>query len=146
MPFLAKWPGQIAPGTTAHTPIGLVDLLATCAAIAGADVPRGAGEDSVNRLPALRGRRDEARVAAPMVHHSGGDSYAVRDGRWKIIFRQLKGTHRARPTSGKGYLYDLRSDPFERNDVWNCHPDVVARLTRLMQAYEREAAIGTAKE
>ena len=55
MPFVARWPGRIAPGTVCDEPICLVDLLATCAAIIGEPMPDDAGPDSYNVLPALLG-------------------------------------------------------------------------------------------
>ena len=46
-----------APGVNDQT-VCLTDLLATCAALTGAKVPRDAGEDSFSFLPALTGADD----------------------------------------------------------------------------------------
>ena len=53
VPFLAGWRGHISPGVTTDHLVGLVDVLATIAAICGEPLPDGAGADSVNQLPAL---------------------------------------------------------------------------------------------
>ncbi len=54
-PFIARWPGKIKPGSESHELIGLVDMLATFAAVADAKVPADAGPDSFNVLPTLFG-------------------------------------------------------------------------------------------
>ena len=50
VPFLARWPGMISPGTVSRETICLTDLLATCAAILGRTLPADAGQDSYNIL------------------------------------------------------------------------------------------------
>ena len=36
VPFIARWPGVVTPGSVCDEPIGLNDLFATCAEIVGA--------------------------------------------------------------------------------------------------------------
>ena len=55
-PFIARWPGHIAPGTTSDDLVCLVDLAATAAAVAGEKLPDGAAPDSFNLLPTLLGQ------------------------------------------------------------------------------------------
>jgi len=58
VPFLARWPGVVAAGSTNGGLVCLTDLMATCAEIVGATLPENAGEDSVSLLPALRAARN----------------------------------------------------------------------------------------
>lgn len=53
VPMIARWPGIIKAGTIADQTVCLTDLMATCAAIIGTDLPSDAAEDSVNLLPVL---------------------------------------------------------------------------------------------
>ena len=55
MPFFARWPGQIEPGSRCDQTICLTDLLATCAETAGAERP-DAAKDSFTLLPWLLGK------------------------------------------------------------------------------------------
>src|SRR5690606_6971582 len=41
VPFIARWPGRIAAGTTSDATIYFPDVLPTLAALAGADLPAG---------------------------------------------------------------------------------------------------------
>ena len=54
VPFIVKWPGVVAPGTTSRRTVGLVDVLATVAELAGQQLGKDDGEDSVSFLPLLR--------------------------------------------------------------------------------------------
>ena len=133
VPFIAKWPGRIPAGTLSDEPISLVDLLATFAAIVGERLPNDSAEDSVNMLSALTGSETASLPRTAMVHHSGGGAFALREGRWKILFG--RGENRVEPTAGSGYLFDLLADPQETTDLWHEHPAVVERLTATMRRF-----------
>lgn len=122
VPFVARWPGRIAPGTVSEQTICLNDLLATCAEIVGERLPDDAGEDSVSILPALTGvARKPLRDIT--VHQSASGELAIRHGPWKLVF----------PRTNKRVLYDLATDLGETRDVADDHPEVVEQLTALMK-------------
>jgi len=122
-PFVARWPGQIEPGSVNHQTICLNDLLATCADILKAKLPDNSAEDSVSILPCLLGTATEP-VREATVHQAPG-GLAIRQGPWKLVF------HR----SGNRELFNLESDISETANVAAENEDVVKRLIRLMQSY-----------
>ena len=147
VPFLARWPGRIQPGTTSDETICHVDFIATCAELVGAKLPRDAGEDSYNILPAMTGEKREQPIREATVHHSGNGMFAIRQGRWKFI--QGKGSG---GWSGKGegtdppvQLYDLKNDPSENTNLCEENPDVVKRLTNLLEKYKRQGRSAPAR-
>jgi len=123
-PFLARWPGKIKPGSTCDDIICTNDIMATCADITGVKLPDNAGEDSASILPDLLGKA-QGPVHEAVVHQSGGGDLAIRQGQWKLVF--LKG--------GSRELYDLKADIGETKDVGAGNPEVVAKLTKLMQRF-----------
>ncbi len=137
VPFMARWPGQIPAGSTSTETICLVDMLATIAHIIGAKLPNAAGEDSYNVLGAMRGETRSTPLREATVHQSAAGQLAIRQGRWKLII-PLEGERKpilddpTRPT-----LYDLDADPAEQHDRAASEPDVVARLTKLLEQYRR---------
>jgi arylsulfatase A len=144
VPFLVRWPGVVAPGRRSDQLIGLTDLMANCAEILGQRLPDAAGEDSVSILPALRGQ-DRHPLREAVVHHSINGSFAIRQGDWKLaLCPDSGGWSDPRPGSKDAdglppvQLYNLASDPGERHNVQDRHPDVVARLTRLLERYVAE--------
>ena len=51
VPFFARWPGVIEPGSTCDKTTAHVDLFATCAEIAGGSFSKNTAEDSFSWLP-----------------------------------------------------------------------------------------------
>ncbi len=141
IPFIARWPGRVKAGGVSDQLICLNDLLATCAEILGVSLPDNAGEDSVSVLPALEGR-DKNPLREALVHHSINGSFAIRQGNWKLELCPDSGGWSAPVPGGaavKGLpqcqLYDLARDIGETNNVQAARPEVVARLTRLLEKY-----------
>lgn len=131
VPFLARWPGTIAPGTTSDATTCLTDLFATAAEIAGDPAK---AEDGWSLMPAFKG---EAKTARPFtVHHSISGLFAVREGNWKLIRGQGSGGFTkvdVGPHEPPGQLYDLAADPGERKNLYEEKLDVVARLGSLLK-------------
>jgi len=138
VPFLARWPGRIKPGTRSAETISLTDMLATFAALTGKPLPLGAGPDSYNVLPALLGQKlpDPNR---PLVMLSGGmGALSIRAGTWKLIDGQgncgyahaRSGQPMPEPKAGDppAQLYNLEEDLGESNNLYAQHPEIVHRL------------------
>ena len=119
VPFFVRWPAKVKPNTSTSHPICQTDLLATFAEILKVKLPANAGEDSFSFLSELLSLdREEQR--APIVHHSSGGGFAIRDRQWKLVMK-----HRRQEME----LYNLSSDPSEKNDLIKDHPDKVVALT-----------------
>lgn len=141
VPFLARWPGKITPGTKSAQIICLVDFLATCADITGAKLPDNAGEDSVSLLPAFAGKAEKPLHEA-VVHHSINGSFSIRQANWKLELCSGSGGWSApRPNTPTArelppvQLYDLSADLAEQKNVQAEHPEVVDRLTKLLEKF-----------
>ena len=160
VPFIARWDGMVDPGSISDQTICLVDLFATCAEIVGADVPATAAEDSVSILPALLGTAKRP-LRESVVHHSYNGSFAIRKGKWKLVFTPGSGgwsnpipwvgNEEARESNKKRgricvepealadhewvQLFDMESDTAELNNLSGKYPGVVEELTALAQKY-----------
>ena len=163
-PFIARWPGRIAPGAVLDAPVCLTDVLPTVAAAAGVRLPAGAAEDGLDLLPALTGIEGAAPPAdRPIVHHSLGGRFAIRSGTWKAIFAAGSGGGFSEPSitslfssgSGRahanppwdaghpdGQLYDLLADPGETRNRWHDEPAVVADLYATLRGICRHESNG----
>ena len=143
VPFLARWPGKIKPGTRSAETISLTDMMATFAAIIGQELPEGAGPDSYNVLPALLGQKlpDPDR---PMIMHSGGTgALSIRVGKWKLLegqgnrgYAEFFGGHpwpEPKPGDPPMQLYNLEEDLGERNNLYNQHPEIVKMLKEKLE-------------
>jgi arylsulfatase A-like enzyme len=141
IPFIARWPGKIKPASVCDQTICLTDFIATTAQITGFNLPDNAGEDSVSILAAM-----DDTVKTPLreaiVHHSINGSFAIRQGKWKMVFcPDSGGWSQPKPGSSEAQnlpavqLYDLNSDIGEKQNLYQEHPDVVKRLTELLEQY-----------
>jgi arylsulfatase A len=139
VPFVVRWPGKTPPGAVSNELIELTDLLATCAALVGVDLPNDTGPDSRSALPALLTAKPADAVRDFAVHHSFWGKFAIRKGRWKLIEQRGSGGFTVprdldpKKVGGPpGQLYDLKDDPSETSNVWQQHPDVVQELSVLL--------------
>ena len=114
IPFLLQWPAAIQAGSTIDATVSLADFYATLADIVGEEAAPGIAPDSVSLLPLLLGEAETR--GGPVVHYSTNGEFAIRDGRWKLVFHDPR------------ELYDLEQSPGEMNNLAAAHPDVVARL------------------
>ena len=146
--FFVRWPGHVAAGTANAEPLCLTDLLATGAELVGAPLPIDAAEDSFSLLPLLLGKERETPRAA-VVHHSGNGTFAVRQGRWKLIFGSGsggRGQPPSKPFDGGVQLYDMHADPGETTNLAEKQPARVAELTALLERYRAEGRSRPAAE
>src|ERR1035441_7818850 len=137
IPFIARWPGNVKAGSRCDELICLTDLMATCAEIVGAKIPDNAGEDSASILSALLGMGGKTAHEA-VVHHSIGGAFAIRQGQWKLELTQGSGGWGKGSVKEPGQLYDMSKDIGERTNEYSQHPEIVSRLTKLLQKYVAE--------
>lgn len=139
VPWIARWPGTIAPGTTTDEPINSVDLYPTFLDLAGQPLPRNVVLDGSSVAPLMRGQPLSARK--PLYWHfpgylgSGKDIWrttpagAVRAGDWKLI-EFFEDDHVE--------LYNLKDDPGERTNLADRLPQKRDELHALLRNWRAE--------
>ncbi len=146
IPFIARWPGHISAGAVSSELGCLTDLMATVAAIVGTRLPTDAGEDSYNLLPALiaKTRKGGKPIREAIVHQSSEGMFAIRQGEWKLILGLGSGGFseprrlEARAGEAVGQLYNLSRDPQEQHSLYMQQPQIVARLSALLERYQQQ--------
>jgi arylsulfatase A-like enzyme len=143
IPFLVRWPGKIRAGTVSAETGCLTDFMATAAEIVDFTLPQDAAEDSVSLLPGYLGRKAKP-IREAVVHHSADGMFAIRQGPWKLALGLGSGgfspPKREQPQPGgpAGQLYNLAEDPGETRNLYLEHPDIVTRLTALLEKYQKQ--------
>ena len=142
VPFVVRWPGKIAPGTRSDETISLVDIMATCAEVVDYTVPATAAEDSMSLLPVLTGKTLSEPLHDAVVCHSISGHFALRRGKWKIMYCKGSGGWSAPKENSSALkkspaiqLYDLEKDPKESTNVASRFPEVVTELTAILRGY-----------
>lgn len=136
MPFVARWPGHIVPGTTYDDPACLTDVLPTVTAVTRGRLPDDRPMDGIDLSATWRGRRVPERV---LYHYHDWTLNAVRRGRWKL---HLPGRENGLQPDPGGHLppllYDIDRDPGEQHDLAATHRRIVRELTELGARFDRE--------
>ncbi len=130
-PFIAWWPGKIKAGTQSEHIGAFWDLLPTFAQLAGAKTPNGI--DGISFASTLLGQKQKQQHAfLYWEFHEQGGKQAVRMGNWKGV--RLLAMKKETLTE----LYDLKTDPSEKNNIATKHPDVVDRMEKIMKEAHTE--------
>lgn len=133
VPFIARWPGKIPPGSQSSRLICLTDLMATMADLLVIPLPDQAAEDSVSLLPTLLAQKTQPEREA-VVHHSIRGVFAIRRGPWKLALCGGSGGW-GRGQTDSPQLYHLENDPAETHNLAAQEPAVVAELRALLEGY-----------
>ena len=153
VPFAAKWPGKIPPGTSSNALIGLNDLMATWAEAIGCKLNADEGPDSISFLPILLD--PEAKSSRKTLVVRGSLANAILRDNWKLILGPGSGSGGrffSHPESKEAWkeavkefgkpprdhhelerapfvqLFNLRSDPSESENLAKEDPDLVREL------------------
>ena len=135
MPFLIKYPKKIKAGQVNNESVlCAVDLYPSLCAIAGIETEKGYQGDGQNYDKVLLGK-SKAKRKTDLMWDFGRNQFfkkpgnandrsphlAIRSGNWKLLINS---------DGSDAQLYDIEKDKFEKNDVAQSHPEVVAKLSK----------------
>jgi arylsulfatase len=133
-PLIAHWPGRTRPGTISHEPGHIIDIMATCVDIAGAEYPneRSGREvtpmEGITLRSAFTGGKLERRDALYWEHEG---NRAIRQDRWKLVSK----------FPGTWELFDLEADRTEMNNLAAKHPARVQSMTAEYETWANRAQV-----
>lgn len=128
VPFVAKWPGHIAPNSDYDYPVSTLDLLPTFVAAGGGDTKALDNLDGVNLVPYIIGQA-EGRPHQTLFWKKDVRA-TVRDGDWKLM----------RFPDRPAELYDLSKDTTEQVSLADKYPEKVQELYK--KIYDWEKSLG----
>jgi len=127
VPFFMSWPAKLPKGGKFAQPVGHVDIFATAAAAAGAAAPQDRVIDGVNLLPYLTGAT-QGPPHQTLYWRDGDYRVLLKDG-WKLQVSE-------RPK--KDWLFNLKDDPTEKNNLAGAMPDKVRDIKEALAAVDAE--------
>ena len=132
VPFVARWPGQIIPGTESDALVSLIDFYATFCELF-AEQADSKAIDSVSFLSHLLPDKP-TQARKNMIYHSGEDIFGIREQKWLLIFGGVQRWQIGWGIRGTvlHQLYNVATDPGETINVYDEHPDVVERLNEVL--------------
>lgn len=129
VPAVVRWPGEIPAGSTCDKLLSSMDLFPTLAYLTDTELPAGRIIDGKNIWPVLSGSEEAESPHLQYFYHKGDNLMAVRSGNWKL--------HRS-PDGNHFELYNLEDDISEQLNRADEYPEVVARLSKFMIAFDQE--------
>jgi len=120
VPLILKLPKNAAAGDTVETPVGLIDVLPTVAALTRTTAPSGLHGVPMTK-PAAATRRVFSETMYPRLHLGWSELRSLADA-----------THQFIDAPGPE-LYDLKGDPAEKNNI-------IAEQRRVYSSFRAEAA------
>ena len=134
-PFLVRWPARIKPGKQ-DALFSMIDVYASLAALLGHELPQGVAPDSRNRLDTFLGT--DTLGCNYVVQQNLNNTLSVIQGDWKYIEPSDKPaiefwTKMELGNDLKPQLYNLSSDPGEKNNVAADYPEKVETLSALLK-------------
>jgi len=136
-PLIVHWPAGIPAarrGKLETQPGHVIDIMATCADLAGADYPREyhghqiKPMEGISLVPAFAGKTLKRPSPLFWEHES---NRAVREGRWKLVAK----------ADQPWELYDMEKDRTELHDFAGKHPQEVRRLSAEWDAWAARANV-----
>jgi len=128
VPFVARWPGKIKPGTTSDHICAFQDILPTLSEVAGVSDKNPDDIDGISFAPTLLGKNKmEEHEYLYMEFASYGGQQMVRKGDWKGVRQNIF------KDSLQIELYNLAEDIGEQNDVSEQHPEIVEQIRKIMK-------------
>jgi arylsulfatase A-like enzyme len=126
VPLIVNWPGHVKAGVS-DAMVDQVDFAASFAAMVGQSLGHDDAPDSLNMLAALIGDSQMGRQS--LVEHAQPKRIALRHGVWKYIpptdgLALIPATNTETGFSKQEQLYDLASDPAEKNNLAAQKPDI----------------------
>ncbi len=137
VPFIVRWPGKVTAGKVDDTSVVAgVDFLPAICKLAGVKVPANHTLDGEDQSDVLLGRSSRRRsplmrewrfaIAGEVFHRS--PMLAIREGDWKLLVN---------PDRNRVELYDIPRDPAQLNNLADKRPDIVARLSEKVLAWQK---------
>jgi arylsulfatase A-like enzyme len=129
VPFCMSWPEQIPPDMRYDKPVISLDLFATFLSAANITPNKELDLDGVNLLPFIRGENKEAPHNILYWRVAGGEEYAIRKGDFKLVKSAYK---------NKTFLFNLKVDEMEINDISSENPELFAEMGKLYQEWNNK--------
>ena len=126
IPFIARWPGKIRPGSVTGHISAQFDLMATLSELTGA---KALPNDGISFLPTLlgNGRQQKQHEYLYFEFPEKSGQVAIRMGDWKGVKSNMKKNRNA-----PWEIYNLKTDFAEKHNVAAQYPQMAERFEEIM--------------
>lgn len=138
VPGIISWPKVIKSGVVCNQMVNTMDLMPTLANITGAKLPKGFITDGTDITNLFTNPTSYKVPEKPLYFYArNGDAEAVRLGKWKLHIKKSRGWNKKKNGEFPVSLYNLDTDVSEKIDVAEQNPDVVKKLTKMIEDFDK---------
>ena len=124
VPMIVKWPGKIKAAAVSDHVSSFDDVFPTICEIIGAETPKDiTGTSFAHELLGKEGQKKKN-----VLYWEYGSQQAIRNGDWKLYRRYNKKADKV-----TAFLYNLKEDIGEKNDLSQTFPEKVQELLKLIK-------------
>lgn len=116
VPFAARWPDRIEPGRESDEIVHAMDLFPTLAKLAGGKVPEDRPIDGIDVSDFLVGNSEQSGREGFVVY-MGNEVFGLKWRNWKLHFKEQDSAFDELRTYTLPRVYNLLTDPQERDNV-----------------------------
>ena len=150
VPLIIKWPGHVKGNSVSDEVVSQIDIMATLASITGIELPENAAPDSYNFTSVIKGEEYQSPFREAIIHNTYASKWGIRKGDWLYI-NDATGGHRKLPKSFKklrryidfntaGILFNMKTDPEQRVNLYNKNSERVLEMDSLIQVYRKNSS------
>lgn len=134
-PFIARWPGKIAPGTTSDHVSVQFDVMATLADLTQQKIGK---TDGISFLPTLKGNKTQQKEHDYLYfeYPEKGAQLAIRMGDWKGVKLDVR-----QHPENKWMLFNLSADRNETKDLAEQYPAIISKMEAIVKKEHRNTHI-----
>ena len=142
VPCVMRGPG-IPASSVCDELTGTIDLLPTIAAITGKPLANERKIDGMDVSALWKGTKEKSPRKEFIYYTSRGDLEGLRSGKWKLLVKKPRANRRANANQQKNrapqvFLFDLKADVGEQNNLVEAKPAMVKKLKARMEALDAE--------
>jgi len=142
-PLIVHWPARIKTrGELRHQPGHLIDIMATCVDVAGAEYPAEYKGNKIipeykgNKIIPMEGKSlvpafDNKPIQREAIYWEHEGNRAIRQGKWKLVSRH----------PGRWELYDMEADRTELSNLAQKYPEKVEQLEALYESWAARCGV-----
>lgn len=137
VPLIISWPEKIPAGSVSNEVVCHTDLMATIASITNQPLTYFDAADSYDLSPVILGAKYTFPLREATVHQSAGDVFALRRGKWKVIYgyRHENSISPLTESDTLGMVFNMEVDPQETTNLWPERKKLVGKCEIILDQY-----------
>lgn len=141
VPTVIWSPGEVLAGVVCDEMVSALDLFPTLAGYVGVELPSDRTYDGYDVGDLLAGKTTKSPRNINYYYEANSTIIdGVRAGDWKFLYKgdrdMSNSNKKMNPRVFTPMLFNLKDDPFEKDNLYNVYPEKVQELTKIMATFD----------